>query len=87
VLDAQRAEERAKQAAEKKLAYGKYRLALVTRDGTETPLDISYEAAKVFADEAARTFVIDQSEITVTFDPKKMRDAIKSTTEDAKTEV
>lgn len=86
VLDSQRAGERAKQAAEKNLAYGRHRLALVTRDGTEAPLEISYDEAEKFAKNAARDFGIEQSELTVTFDARKMRAAIKATTDDAETE-
>lgn len=82
VLDPDRATERAKQAKEKKLAYSQHRLAMVTRDGKETPLDITYPAAKGFAEKAAKEFKIDQSELTVTFDPSKMRAKIKATTTD-----
>jgi CRISPR-associated protein Csb1 len=82
VLDSGRAAERAKQVEEKKLAYGKHRLALVTRDGNETPLEITYEVAKKFAVEAAKKLEIDQSELLITFDPAKMRAAIKATTAD-----
>jgi CRISPR-associated protein Csb1 len=86
VLDAQRAEDRAKQATENKLGYGRNRLAVVSRDGGETPLEITYEVAKKFAQDAAREFEIDQSELIVTFDSRKMRDAIKTTTDDPETE-
>ncbi len=86
VLDMQRFEEHAKQAEAKKLTYAKYRLALVSRNGTEKLLNITFNEAKDFAENAARTFIIDQDELTITFDPKKMREAIKSTTDDADTE-
>jgi CRISPR-associated protein Csb1 len=80
VLDPDRTAERAKQAEERGLAYGKHRLAMVTRDGKETSLNITYEAAKTFAENAARKMQIDQSELVITFDPSKMRTAIKTTT-------
>jgi CRISPR-associated protein Csb1 len=83
VLDAQRAGERFGQAEEKRQVYGKHRLVLVSRDGTEKPLDITYDEAETFVINAASAFIIDQEELTVTFDPKKMREAIKSTTDDA----
>lgn len=86
VLDAQRAEERTKHPQDKKPTYGNHRLAIVSRDGTETPMVLSYDSAKAFAEEAARTFKIDQSELIVTFDAKKMQDALKSTADDAETE-
>lgn len=86
VLDTQRAKERAKQAEEKELGYGKFRLALVSREGAEKPLDITYDEAKNFAEGAAKTFVIDQSGLAVTFDPKKMHEAVKSAKSDADTE-
>jgi len=82
VLDSDRADERAKQVEAKKLAFGKHKLALVTRDGKETPLDITYDTAKGFAEKAAERLKIEQSELTVNFDPSKMRDAIKATTTD-----
>jgi hypothetical protein len=86
VLDTQRARKRAKQAEEEELTYGKYRLALVSRDGTEESLDVTYDEAKKFAVGAASAFKIAQTELTITFDPKKMREAIKSATDDADTE-
>ena len=83
VLDSDRTAEREKQGEEKKLAYGKHRLVLVTRDGKEAPLDITYDTAKNFAEKAAEELKIDQkSELIITFDPSKMRAAIKATTTD-----
>jgi CRISPR-associated protein Csb1 len=82
VLDSDRATKRAEQAEKEKVAYGKHRLALTTRDGKETPLDITYDTAKDFAEKAAAEIKIDQSQLTITFDPSKMRAAIKATTTD-----
>lgn len=80
VLDPDRAADRAKQAKEQGLAYGKHRLAMVTRDGKEMPLDITYDDATTFAGNAAEKMKVDQSELVITFDPSKMRKAIKTTT-------
>jgi CRISPR-associated protein Csb1 len=78
VLDPDRAVDRAKQAEEQGLAYGKHKLVMVTRDGKETPLSISYPDAKTFAENAAKEMKIDQSELIITFDPSKMHKAIKT---------
>jgi CRISPR-associated protein Csb1 len=88
VLDPDRTGERVKQAEERGLAYGRHRLALVTRDGKETPLNIRYDDARSFAENAAgeKGMKIDQSELVITFDPAKMRTAIKTTTEEAEEE-
>jgi CRISPR-associated protein Csb1 len=84
VLDLDRAAERAKQAEENKLAYGRHRLAVVTRDGKETPLNISYDSAMEFAKNAAgdHGMRIDGSELSVTFEAARMRAAIKATTDE-----
>ena len=82
VLDPHRAAERAEQPKDKSHKYGKHKLALVTRDGGETPLDINYDTAKSFAMKAAQKMKIDPSVLTVTFDASKMRAAIKATTAD-----
>lgn len=87
VLDPDRSKERAKQAKDAGRTYGLHRLAIVKRDGTEVPLDISYDQAKTFAGEAAKKMKIDQSELSIQFDASKMKAAIKATTEDAEGEV
>ena len=83
VLDPRRAAERAKEAEEKQLAYGKYRLAMVTRNGDETRLDISYDSAENFAKSAADAFAIEQSTLVINFNPSAMRKAISTTPEEA----
>lgn len=76
VLDPERAAARAKQAKEQGLVYGRHRLVMVTRDGKETPLDITYNDAVTFAKEAAKTMKIEESELRITFDPSKLRQAV-----------
>ncbi len=83
VLDADRSKERAKQARDAGRNYGFHRLAIVKRDGTEVPLNISYGEATTFAGAAAEKVKIDQSELSILFDASKMKAAIKGTTDDA----
>jgi CRISPR-associated protein Csb1 len=83
VLDPDRTKERAKQAKETQRSYGLHRLAIVKRDGTETQLDISYDAASKFASGAATKLKIDQTELSIQFDATKMKDAIKKPTDEA----
>jgi CRISPR-associated protein Csb1 len=83
VLDPDRTKERAKQAKESQRSYGLHRLAIVKRDGTETLLDISYDAASKFAGGAATKLKIDQTELSIQFDAAKMKDAIKKPTDEA----
>lgn len=78
VLDPQRAERRAKDADAEGRAYGRPGLALVTRDGKEAPLAITYAEAKRFAENAARSIGIEQSELVITFEPSKMKAGIKA---------
>jgi CRISPR-associated protein Csb1 len=82
VLDSDRANERAKQAAAAKRSHGLHRLAMVKRDGTETPLDISYPVAEKFARDTAKDLKIDATELVIQFEASKMKAAIKSTTDD-----
>jgi hypothetical protein len=49
-------------------------------------LEITYDAAKSFAEGAAKPLKIDQSEFTVTFDASKMRAAISKPADDAHAE-
>jgi CRISPR-associated protein Csb1 len=86
VLDFDRSKERAKQAKDTGRTYGHHRLAIVKRDGTEVPLDISYDKATKFASDAAKKLEIDQSELSIQFDAGKMKAAIKAPTEDAEGE-
>jgi CRISPR-associated protein Csb1 len=83
VLDPDRASERAKQGEQK---YGKHRLAMVTRDGVEAPINIIYGDAKKFTEDAAKNMKIDQSEYIIAFDPSKMRTAIKTPTDNGEGE-
>lgn len=83
VLDPDRSKERAKQAKDAGRTYGFHRLVIVKRDGTEVPLDISYDKATKFVGDAAKRLKIDQKELSIQFDASKMKAAIKGTTEDA----
>jgi hypothetical protein len=82
VLDAGRAKERAEDAKKAKRTYGIHRLAIVKRDGTEEPLDLRYDDATKFAENAAKKLKIDQTELSILFDASKMKAAIKATSDE-----
>lgn len=74
VLDNERAETR---FAEAKTEFGKSRLALVKRDGTEEPLKLTFDGAKKAAEDAAKELKIDSTPLEVTFQPSKLRERLR----------
>lgn len=85
VLDNDRAKER---FADPKAVFGKHRLALVRRDGTEESLPLDFEQAKDEAADAAKALGLDPKPLEIKFDASKLRDKLRgSNDEDATEEV
>jgi CRISPR-associated protein Csb1 len=81
VLDPKRAEQRMKENE-----YGRYAVALVKRDGTESEINLTYDGARQFAENAARAFKITEDEKAVHFDAAMMKAAIKTDSVDTDAE-
>ncbi len=73
VLDPKRAGKRMEENE-----YGRYGLALVKRNGTESEINLTYTDARQYAENAAKLFKITEEEKTIQFDAAKMNAAIKT---------
>ena len=75
VPDPERAQERFDKATAK---YGKHRLVLIKRDGTEEELAITFDDAKKFTESAVISMKLNNEPLVINFESSKLRDAIKA---------
>ncbi len=59
--------------------FGKFKLAIVSRNGSEVELNIDYSEAEKFAQQAAKQFEISQTPLILKFEADQMKNAIAAT--------